>query len=53
MSSSLSSGHTHRALDSARVLRPDERERLRAFLEGQLALAKTRGAWRAYRVPIQ
>lgn len=49
MTGSPSPRHAHRALDSARVLRPDERERLRAHLEGQLALAKAKGTWRAYR----
>jgi len=42
-------GHIHRSLDAARVLRPQERERLRAHVEGQLALARAKGAWRAYR----
>ena len=38
-----------RGLDRARVLYPDERTRIRAYAEGQLALAKSQGAWRAYR----
>jgi integrase len=47
--SSASPGHADRRLDSARVLRPHERERLREHMEGQLALAKARGSWRPYR----
>ena len=39
----------HRALDRARVLRPVEREKLRVHLEGQLAVAKAKGRWRAHR----
>lgn len=42
-------GHTDRRLDGASVLRPDERDRLRAYLEGQLAVAKAKGTWRPYR----
>ena len=38
-------GHA-RPLDHARCLRPEERERLRRHLEGQLALAQAKGRWR-------
>ena len=38
-----------RGLDRARILYPEERTRIRAHAEGQLALAKAQGAWRAYR----
>ena len=44
------SNHTgQRTLDHARALRPEEREKLRTHLEGQLAVAKAKGRWRAYR----
>jgi len=36
-------------LDLPRALRPNERAQLRRSLEGQLALAKEKGRWRAYR----
>ena len=36
-------------LDHARALRPDERVKLRTYLEGQLAVAKAKGRWRSYR----
>ena len=36
-------------LDLPRALRPEERVKLRAHLEGQLALAKAKGRWRTYR----
>ena len=42
--------HTvQRTLDHARALRSEEREKLRVYLEGQLAVAKAKGRWRAYR----
>lgn len=36
-------------VDLPQVLRPAERERLRASLDGALAVAQRRGGWRAYR----
>ncbi len=39
-------GQQARVLETARVLRPEERELLRRHLEGALELAKTRGRWR-------
>ena len=38
-----------RPLDLPRALRPEERVKLRSYLEGQLELAKAKGRWRAYR----
>ena len=38
-----------RTLDQAHVLRPEERDRLRVHLEGQVAHAQQRGLWRDQR----
>jgi integrase/recombinase XerD len=43
------SPHANHVLDLPRALRPAERDKLRAHLEGQLAVAKSKGRWRAYR----
>ena len=42
-------GHRGGVLNTARVLRPEERVLLRQHLEGQLALAKQKGRWRGRR----
>jgi integrase len=36
-------------IELPKVLRPEERDRLRAHLDGSLALARQRGGWRTYR----
>jgi integrase len=45
----ISGSPVAKSLDLPRALRPEERVKLRAHLEGRLALAKLKGRWRDYR----